>query len=691
MPTIDALRSRSTALFSNLLAPRAAAPRATAAPERTFRWFDPDDAADAVALAAHLAIVSGAEHSEENGLERALDLAEARAADLPPALVAQAMAIFVTHHKPARRLGMPRTLRVRPELFAPSRPAGTAARTTAPDPEEVLDYWREDPFANEHHEHWHQVYPFAGIQPQDWLAWAETADRAGLAALLSALDPAQDWPAFLAVAAPEEIRDRFIALAEAVPDFPAFVRQLDAPAYRVLFRLNDRQGELFFYMHSQMLARYDAERLSLGTQRVTAFGPAVFSEPIPEGYMPGPDLPDFTSRAPNEKLPQRDVDLLVQRQTAIDAALASGDLIRTAGPPRSVDSDTLGAATEAARSQLTGLRRQSYPGIHNGGHNMFGALPNDQGNGVMVSPVVAIRDPIFWRWHKHIDDINAGWQDTQPPYDFSDAPPVVVRDALTDAAAPWASPDVLLVSTAGLAEGADPTELVTAAVGGAAFDTAVAAGPLPGAEGLVVVDELTTRFVDSALSDGRTITHLTHDPFALVVRVRNVTARPTAITLRVFLAPAEVAGDRRMWMELDKFLVEVPAGGRRVVYRPDTEFSVVKKPAETDPQTVLDGAADPDDPNYCDCGWPYTLLLPRGTPQGMPFRLVVVCSNAARDLVGPSAECGSMSFCGAVDRYPDTRDMGYPFSRPFAVSVADTVLAVPSAAGRSLTIRHAES
>lgn len=176
-----------------------------------------------------------------------------------------------------------------------------------------------------------------------------------------------------------------------------------------------------------------------------------------------------------------------------------------------------------------------------------------------------------------------------------------------------------------------------------------------------------------------------------MVRVRNVTARPTAITLRVFLAPAEVAGDRRMWMELDKFLVEVPASGRRVVYRPDTEFSVVKKPAETDPQTVLDGAADPNDPNYCDCGWPYTLLLPRGTPQGMPFRLVVVCSNAARDLVGPSAECGSMSFCGAVDRYPDTRDMGYPFSRPFAVSVADTVLAVPSAAGRSLTIRHAES
>jgi hypothetical protein len=68
--------------------------------------------------------------------------------------------------------------------------------------------------------------------------------------------------------------------------------------------------------------------------------------------------------------------------------------------------------------------------------------------------------------------------------------------------------------------------------------------------------------------------------------------------------------------------------------------------------------------------------------------MAVFCTDAAHDLVRPSAECGSMSFCGAVERYPDTRDMGYPFSRPFARPIADTILGVPSAAGRSLTIRH---
>jgi hypothetical protein len=473
-----------------------------------------------------------------------------------------------------------------------------------------------------------------------------------------------------------------------------FTRSLPAAAFRVLFRLNDRPGELFFYMHRQMLARYDAERLSHGREPgpVKPFSSDLFGKPIPEGYSPNlppiPGMDPFTSRKPNETLPPRDVDQLNKMHTTLKTALSEGKLLREAGSPKALDSNALGEAVEAAQWQLTGLRSESYPGIHNRGHGMFAELSKEPGVGVMNSPAVAIRDPIFWRWHKYIDGFNTEWEDSQPSYDFSDAPHVVLRDALSGPAAPWASPDILLVSTAGLPSEADPAALATAAVGGTAFDSAFGAGPLPGAEDLVVVEELTTRFKRSALSNGTTVTHLVHDPFALIIRVRNIAARPIAITLRVFMAPAQVANDRTTWIELDKLLVEVPARGRSVVYRPDTEFSVVKKPAETDPETVLAGAMDPTDPDYCDCGWPYTLLLPRGTPEGMAFRLTVFCTDATRDLVRSSSECGSMSFCGAVERYPDTRDMGYPFSRPFARSIADTILDVPSAAGRSLTIRH---
>jgi hypothetical protein len=76
----------------------------------------------------------------------------------------------------------------------------------------------------------------------------------------------------------------------------------------------------------------------------------------------------------------------------------------------------------------------------------------------------------------------------------------------------------------------------------------------------------------------------------------------------------------------------------------------------------------------------------------MPFRLLVLGTDAAIDGVEHPEHCGSMSYCGAVDRYPDTRDMGYPFSRPFgpaASAISDRIVALDSAAARTVTIRHA--
>jgi hypothetical protein len=113
---------------------------------------------------------------------------------------------------------------------------------------------------------------------------------------------------------------------------------------------------------------------------------------------------------------------------------------------------------------------------------------------------------------------------------------------------------------------------------------------------------------------------------------------------------------------------------------------------ETSPAAVIPGGGDPEEQSYCDCGWPYTLLLPRGKPEGMPCRLLVLCTDAAIDGIGPPEHCGSMSYCGAVDRYPDARDMGYPFSRPFegpaATAIRDKIVALDSAAARTVMIRH---
>jgi hypothetical protein len=98
------------------------------------------------------------------------------------------------------------------------------------------------------------VYPFVGLEPTDWIDWAQSANREGLAELLNQLEPQgpPHWLDFVNQQTPQIISEPFLTRIAALS--PAgvglFIRQLPAKAYRALFRLNDRQGELFVYMHS---------------------------------------------------------------------------------------------------------------------------------------------------------------------------------------------------------------------------------------------------------------------------------------------------------------------------------------------------------------------------------------------------------------------------------------------------------
>lgn len=71
--------------------------------------------------------------------------------------------------------------------------------------------------------------------------------------------------------------------------------------------------------------------------------------------------------------------------------------------------------------------------------------------------------------------------------------------------------------------------------------------------------------------------------------------------------------------------------------------------------------------NFCGCGWPQHMLIPKGSPEGLPCQVFVMVSNYAndrvqQDMVGPCND--AESYCGIKDRlYPDRRSMGYPFDR----------------------------
>jgi hypothetical protein len=703
MATLKSLRTRSEALFTNLAAEsvaavktrtpgHSAAPRTRAATNQkpTFSWFRTQDAVGAAALAWQLSALSASKQSEVGGLEAALDAADEHRSEQSGELIRQGLALFVTHNNSGRQLIKPRTVIAAPGLFQPTpRPRRNVHRVSVGGAAQQLDYWREDALANEHHQHWHEVYPWTGLPPANVADWVASTPRVTQIAILNAVQPA-DWDSRLRNATTPQIAGLFAQVLG--PQTRGSVMGLSAPLYRALFRLNDRQGELFGYMHQQMLARYDAELLSNGLPRVAAFGPAKWTGPIPEGHTPT-GLAGFGVRAVNQRLSAGDVTDLRSLQQTIDRLLTNpGALKNRAGKKLAVTPTIIGEALEATVTQLRDF--DGFDGLHNSGHGAISSLSStpDRPN-VMASTVGAIRDQVFWRWHKHIDDLNATWQNTLSPYTFTDTPNVVVRNDLTAAnTTPWTSPDIALLRMSDLPANTNPQTIVDQLLGGTNWTTDPAAASVTVANKTIrPVAELTTRMATVNLANGQRVTHLTHDPYGYALRVENRATRPVDVTLRVFLVPATNDSDRRAWIEMDKWIATLPAKSKNVLWRPDQEAAVIKRPIDTSPATATAGNGGPDDNAYCDCGWPYTLLLPRGTTAGMAYRLAVFVTDATIDRVAVAQHCGSMSFCGAVDRYPDTRDMGYPFSRPFGpnpTGVQDRLVTLKSAGARTITIRH---
>jgi hypothetical protein len=222
---------------------------------------------------------------------------------------------------------------------------------------------------------------------------------------------------------------------------------------------------------------------------------------------------------------------------------------------------------------------------------------------------------------------------------------------------------------------------------------------LPGGETIRTTDTIRTEMLERDIvlrdSQGKTTTetieYLSHEDFYYFLRVENKANEETKVAVRVFLAPETEIEDRRAWIELDRFSYRLRASEKAVIFRPGDQSSVVRKPAlKPDELTADDGFSQVRQAQaWCDCGWPYTILLPRGTKGGMKFRLLVMCSSGA-DLTMPDhAECcTSISYCGLQDlQYPDKAAMGYPLDRKFKKSIKETVEANDNWAWRTIKLR----
>ncbi|XP_047740810.1 LOW QUALITY PROTEIN: phenoloxidase 2-like [Hyalella azteca] len=445
--------------------------------------------------------------------------------------------------------------------------------------ENRLAYWREDYGVNAHHWHWHLVYP------------------------------------------------NDLLVGKTIPD---------------------RKGELFYYMHQQIVARYDNERMSIGLPRVVKLDN--FHDPIPDGYfsklrfdnadsntnrvqVPGlnPNATHWGTRQDNTRLsnytrlntfiPVDISELELWRDRLLDG-IHQGFFINKAGNrvPLSDEVDItdgtnkrgidiIGDTFEADMN--ISANYDFYGDLHNFGHVVIASSHDPDGThgenlGVMSESTVAMRDPVFYRWHKYVDWIFQQYKATQPTYT-----------------------------------------------------------------------------VQQVACSRISLQHLNHKPFDYHILVNNTTGGSKQVYVRIFLAPKfsqsgtdapmRLSEQRLLWIEMDKFVFLLKVGQNHIK-RPSSQSSVTIPGEITfrDLEQNIRGGPQRTSVmwsyNFCGCGWPHHLLVPRGRPEGMTFQLFVMMTDYEQDRMPQregSRQCaGAASYCGVLDeRYPDRRPMGFPFDR----------------------------
>ncbi|XP_063705143.1 phenoloxidase 2-like [Culicoides brevitarsis] len=427
----------------------------------------------------------------------------------------------------------------------------------------------------------------------------------------------------------------------------------------------DRRGELFFYAHQQIIARYNTERLGNRLQRVQRYND--FRKPMLEGYFPKMDSSVATRAWParsdntflsdiNRETDQIRLDIadLERWRDRIFEAIHQMAVQNTSGQriPLTADGNTdsgIDILGNIVESSSLSPNRQYYGTLHNEGHVII-SFAHDPTNkhlesfGLINEPATAMRDPMFYRWHAFIDDIFQTYKEQLPPY---------TAEQLT-----WQNINVTAVE---VQPRQGPKNTFQTFWNRSAVDFSRGLDFQP--RGSVYVE----------------FDHLNHTPFMYRIQVENRTRQTRLGMCRIFMAPKNdernvgmLFRDQRVLMiEMDKFIVQLNPGS--TVIQRNSDASSVTIPFEmtfrnVDANRPAANTPEADQFNVCGCGWPQHLLVPRGqTGPGQDFQLFVMISDYEQDkidqdLVGTCNQAAS--FCGIRDRkYPDRRPMGYPFDR----------------------------
>ncbi|XP_022907906.2 phenoloxidase 2-like [Onthophagus taurus] len=419
----------------------------------------------------------------------------------------------------------------------------------------------------------------------------------------------------------------------------------------------DRRGELFYYMHQQIIGRYNVERLCNNMRRVERL--TDWQTGLNEAYFPKIDslvasrayparVKDQKMRDVNRRELNVDVEDIVRWRDRMYQAIDQGYVTNTQGQRVNLTEfegiDILGDMMEP--SDLS-PNPQLYGSLHGMGHMIIAYIHDPQGKHLEPFTVMgdfntAMRDPIFYRWHAFVDDVFQRFKGTIPRYtrEQLDFPNVSVTDM--NVKTPSGSTNQL--NTFWQQSDVDFSNGVDFIGSGSVF----------------------VRF-----------THLQHEPFTYNITVNNTTGSNRMGTCRIFLGPKTdergnpllLNNQRLMFMEMDRFTVNLKQGQSTIV-RNSTQSSVTIPFENSFRDLNRPAGVSQDQFNFCGCGWPHHLLVPKGKPEGYPMQLFVMISDYEQDKVDQPAtddavECDdASSYCGLRNKkYPDKRSMGYPFDR----------------------------
>ncbi|OXA38134.1 Phenoloxidase 2 [Folsomia candida] len=433
----------------------------------------------------------------------------------------------------------------------------------------------------------------------------------------------------------------------------------------------DRQGELFYSAHHEMLGRYNTERISNGLNRVT---PIYLQEGsiVEEAYFSKLTVQSGGRNwgVRQENTPIRDIvrikDPLFPTPTYVTDVRLWSDRIKEA-----IDA---GFALSLDGKKVS-LRNDNAIDIV-GGEEI----------GVIGSTNTACRDTIFWRWHTNVDLILQRQKAFMPPYTAT---------------------DLLLngVSVSGLEVHTPSLDINTLLTFWMQSDVDLSRG----------LDFLKTDINNLGPIWAR-LTHLQHRDFEYHIIVRNSNAKNVTGTVRIFAAPKfDEQGDplpfdeqRTLFFQMDKFTTTLKHG-ENLVQRKSIESALTIPWSQTFRQLERSVSSPTGVEAFCGCGWPQNLLVPKGKHGGLSLDFFVMITDWEVDRVNDPRAVGltesqkagcvdAAILCGTMGRkVPDAKAMGFPFDRlpaPVAntnvapVSVAEFIKPYPNMIAKEVKVYH---